>query len=202
MAQLVRDWRQQRQGRGFNPCSIQILKRAHSLYFKSFWITVSAKWYSICYYTITTTNPSKSMWVLPPWAFLTPRLPTLNCPLIRRAMGWHSPWRGAFVGSQPYPVPICCWDGLQCCHHHKPEQEDLCLLCLAAKFHHWLATQKQRKINSQSVGSIPVCTSAIIALLGEQKCKGHKSPKVNNRPTHTHNIHLCDTPWHVGGNVS
>lgn len=56
----------------------------------------------------------------------------------------HIPWRGAFVGSLPYPVPICCWDGLQCCHHHKPEQEDLCLLCLAAKFHHRLATQKQR----------------------------------------------------------
>lgn len=106
----------------------------------------------------------------------------------------HIPWRGAFVGSLPYPVPICCWDGLQCCHHHKPEQEDLCLLCLAAKFHHRLATQKQRKRNSQSVGSILVCTSAIIALLGEQKCKGHKSPKVN-KPTHTGAQH--PSVWHT-----
>ncbi len=38
----------------------------------------------------------------------------------------HGPWREAFVCSQPCTLPICCWDGLQCCHHPHQQQEDLC----------------------------------------------------------------------------
>ncbi len=41
----------------------------------------------------------------------------------------HGPWREAFVCSQPCTLPICCWDGLQCCHHPHQQQEDLCFLC-------------------------------------------------------------------------
>lgn len=41
----------------------------------------------------------------------------------------HGPWREAFVCSQPCTLPICCWDGLQCCHQPHQQQEDLCFLC-------------------------------------------------------------------------
>lgn len=37
------------------------------------------------------------------------------------------PQRVAFVCSQPCPESICCWDGLQCCHH--PNQNKWTFVC-------------------------------------------------------------------------
>lgn len=39
----------------------------------------------------------------------------------------QGPRRVAFVCSQPCPVSICCWDGLQCCHH--PNQNKWTFVC-------------------------------------------------------------------------
>lgn len=39
----------------------------------------------------------------------------------------QGPQRVAFVCSQPCPVSICCWDGLQCCHH--PNQNKWTFVC-------------------------------------------------------------------------
>lgn len=51
----------------------------------------------------------------------------------------HGPWREAFVCSQPCTLPICCWDGLQCCHHPHQQQENLCFL-------HFSQQQKCQKL--------------------------------------------------------
>lgn len=45
----------------------------------------------------------------------------------------HGPWREAFVCSQPCTLPICCWDGLQCCHQPHQQQEDLCFFVFSKK---------------------------------------------------------------------
>lgn len=39
----------------------------------------------------------------------------------------QGPQRVAFVCSQPCPVSICYWDGLQCCHH--PNQNKWTFVC-------------------------------------------------------------------------
>lgn len=39
----------------------------------------------------------------------------------------RGPRRVAFVCSQPCPVSICYWDGLQCCHH--PNQNKWTFVC-------------------------------------------------------------------------
>lgn len=70
------------------------------------------------------------------------RYPLRSCPVVLRACllscsklpidsACHrlaqGPQRVAFVCSQPCPVSICYWDGLQCCHH--PNQNKWTFVC-------------------------------------------------------------------------
>lgn len=67
----------------------------------------------------------------------------------------QGPRRVAFVCSQPCPVSICCWDGLQCCHH--PNQNKWTFVCCLLLN---LSVYVPQKIREKIVMRVSCCTFA------------------------------------------
>lgn len=81
-----------------------------------------------CEFSSALCSQSRRGWCVSPvceWQLSCFKLPI---DLVSHGLA-HGPWREAFVCSQPCTLPICCWDGLQSCHHPHQQQEDLCFLC-------------------------------------------------------------------------
>lgn len=64
------------------------------------------------------------------------------------------PQRVAFVCSQPCPVSICYWDGLQCCHH--PNQNKWTFVCCLC----WISVSMFLKSKEKNGYRLSCCTFA------------------------------------------